>query len=112
MTAEANFALFASAEEAWLWYASCQLARLDGARFSAGAGQVARPCDPDDIFRAVDGLYRRRVIDGTHITVLGEFGRRQRPPDPWGGDPAGAAILWDEALDRLTTILKTKGIVE
>lgn len=102
---------FANAEEAWLWYARCQISRLDGVRFTADAGEVPRPCDPDDIYRAVDGLYRTKVLDRGHIGVLGRFGRRLVPPDPWGGDTPAEAALWDEALDRLTTILRGKGIV-
>lgn len=102
---------FGSAEEAWLWFSRCQLARLDGVRFSADAGDVARPCDPDDIYRAVDRLYRRRVLAWGHVSVLGRFGRRLAAPDPWAGDSPGEASLWGEAMDRLTTVLRTKGIV-
>jgi hypothetical protein len=102
---------FDTAEEAWLWFCRCQMARLDGVRFSADAGDVARPCDPDDIYREVDRLRRRRVLDRGHVTVLGRFGRRMVPPDPWAGDSAGEASLWAEALDRLATPLRGKGIV-
>lgn len=102
---------FGSAEEAWLWFSRCQLARLDGVRFSADAGDVARPCDPDDIYRAVDQLYRRRVLARGHVAVLGRFGCRLAAPDPWAGDTPGEASLWGEAMDRLTTLLRAKGIV-
>jgi hypothetical protein len=102
---------FASAEEAWLWFSRCQLARLDGVRFSADASDVARPCDPDDIYRAVDQLYRRRVLARGHVTVLGYFGSRLMVPDPWAGDTPGEASLWGEAMDRLSTVLRAKGIV-
>lgn len=101
---------FPSTEEAWFWYAQCQIARLDGVRFGAGRTQP-RPCDPDDIYRAVDALLRRRIIESAHVAVLGRFGRRLSPPDPWAGDTPGEAALWEEALDRLTTVLKPKGIV-
>ncbi|WP_142849980.1 hypothetical protein [Telmatospirillum sp. J64-1] len=103
---------FASAEEAWLWYARCQIARLEGARYTADAGNVGRPCEPDDIYRAVDGLYRRNMLDRGHLGVLGRFGSRQSPPDPWAGDEETAARLWGEALDRLATVLRGKGIVQ
>ncbi|MBI2235765.1 MAG: hypothetical protein HYU60_02210 [Magnetospirillum sp.] len=102
---------FGSAEEAWFWYAQCQLARLDGARSVASAGATCRPCDPDDIYRAVDALYRRRRIDRTHVSILGRYGLRLCPPSPDGGGGRGEFTLWQEALDRLATILRHKGIV-
>ncbi len=101
---------FLSAEEAWLWFSRCQLARLNGERFSAGHG-TARPCDPDDVYRAVDGLYRRRLLLKRHMEVLARFGTRLAPPDPWQGDEREQASLWDEAMDVLSPVLKTKGIV-
>lgn len=104
--------VFDNAEEAWLWYSRCQVSRLDGVRLVADAGALSRPCDPDDIYRAVDGLFRRRLIGRPHLRVLGEFGRRLVPPDPWAGDAPAAARLWGEALDRLSTVLRRKGIVE
>lgn len=102
---------FANAEEAWLWFSRCQLARIEGVRFTADSGDVARPCDPDDIYRAVDRLHRRRVLAAGHVTVLGRFGCRLAPPDPWAGDTPGEAMLWAEAMDRLGVLLREKGIV-
>lgn len=102
---------FASAEEAWLWFSRCQMARIEGVRFTADAGEVARPCDPDDIYRAVAALCRQGRLGQAHVAVLGRFGCRLAPPDPWAGDRQGDARLWGEALDRLTTPLRAKGIV-
>jgi hypothetical protein len=101
---------FASAEAAWFWYAQCQLSRIEGARSVAAAG-TPRPCEPDDIYRAVDALLRRRRLDRNHVSILGRYGVRLAPPDPGGCDGAGELILWREALDRLATVLKAKGIV-
>ncbi|MBI5164406.1 MAG: hypothetical protein HY985_10950 [Magnetospirillum sp.] len=103
---------FPSAEEAWLWFSQCQLARVDGVRFVADSGAIARPCEPDDIYRAVDRLYRQRRLQRAHLAVLGHFGKRLSPPDRRpGGDGLGQATLWDEALDRLSGALRAKGIV-
>lgn len=102
---------FDTAEEAWLWFSRCQLARIEGVKPAAGLGEAARPCEPDDIYRAVMALARRRVLASGHLTVLGRFGIRLMPPDPWAGDTPGEAALWAEALDRLTTVLRGKGIV-
>lgn len=103
---------FASTEEAWFWFARCQLARIDGVRFTADSGEVARPCDPDDIYRAVDQLFRRRILAGGHVAVLGQFGRKLASPDPWAGDSPDEAALWGEAMDRLGAFLRRKGIVQ
>lgn len=103
---------FADAEQAWFWFIRCQRARADGARFADLAGAVARPCDPDDVYRAVIGLARRRRIGAAHLRVLEAFGLAGRPPDRRCGDEVRPARLWDEALDRLATVLKAKGIVE
>lgn len=102
---------FASAEEAWLWFSRCQLARIEGVRFTADSGDVARPCDPDDIYRAVDRLVRCRVLTAGHVAVLGRFGCRLMPPDPWAGDTQAEAASWSEALNRLAEELRRKDIV-
>ncbi len=102
---------FATAEEAWLWFARCQLARVEGVRFTADSGEVARPCDPDDIYRVVGRLHRQGVLAAGHVAVLGRFGCRLMPPDPWAGDTVGEASLWGEAMDRMTGPLRAKGIV-
>lgn len=94
-----------------MWFARCQLARIEGVRFTADAGDVARPCDPDDIYRAMAHLVRRRELLADHVSVLGRFGCRLAPPDPWGGDSRGDAALWVQALDRLAGELRRKGIV-
>lgn len=102
---------FGSAEEAWLWFARCQLARIEGVRFVADAGDVGRPCDPDDIYRAVDRLVRGNRLTPAHVGVLGRFGCRLAPPDPWAGDSDGDARLWAEALQWLEAELRGRGIV-
>lgn len=102
---------FDGPEEAWFWFSRCQLARIAGVRFTADCADVARPCDPDDIYRAVDRLYRRRRIGDGHIQVLGRFGLRLSPPDPWAGDTPGEAASWAEVMDHLGAVLRAKGIV-
>lgn len=101
---------FDCAEEAWLWFWRCQLAREEGARYTADAGE-ARPCDPDDVYRAAAQLHRRRTLSDGHVRVLAGYGRRLAPPDSRLREEEAAARLWDEALDRLATPLRAKGIV-
>ncbi|NQV46535.1 MAG: hypothetical protein HQ504_02010 [Rhodospirillaceae bacterium] len=102
---------FIDAEEAWFWYIRAQRARDEGIRFMADASDTMRPCDPDDLYRAVIGLAQRRVIDRRHLKVLASFGAQDRSPDARLPEQQQDRRLWDEAMDRLTTILKSKEII-
>src|SRR5450755_4751879 len=73
---------FRSAEEAWLWTMAALQARRDGARYTANRGLVSRPCEPDDVVRCLDALYRSKRIDLVHARVLRVWGERQMAPDP------------------------------
>ena len=72
---------FGSAEEAWFWTMAALVARRDGARIVSGAGLVQRPCEPDDVVRCLDRLYRQRRIDLQHARILRIWGERQSAPD-------------------------------
>lgn len=109
--ADRSPAPFASPAEAWFWGMQCFAARADGARFRAGQGEWARPCEPDDLLVSVERLARAGRLRAAHIRTLFAFGRRLAPPDPRRREEARAAALWDEALDRLTTPWRAKGIV-
>jgi len=102
---------FLDAEEAWFWYVRSERARREGARLTETASSHTRPCEPDDIYRAVMRLHRRRVITGEHLQALASFGWRNCPPDSRVREEERSHVLWDDALDRLTTELKSKGIV-
>src|ERR1700756_1142216 len=73
---------FSNAQEAWLWTMAALAARREGARYSAGKGRVARPCEPDDVVRCLDALYRQRRIDLAHAQILRLWGDRQMAPSP------------------------------
>lgn len=103
---------FNSAEEAWFWFLAAQAARNDGARVSAGAGLVARPCIPDDIYNVLNRLHRDRRLLMEHLLVLRHYGRRQMPPDPRRMKEVRAFHLWKEALERMEPLLVRKGIVK
>jgi hypothetical protein len=101
---------FATVEEAWFWTVAALTARAAGARIVAGLG-IPRPCEPDDVVRCLDRLYRQRRIDIAHVKVLKEFGDRGAPPDPRHPGDRAALRLWREALGRLEWPLAIKGIV-
>ncbi len=102
---------FASVEEAWFWTMAALNARNAGARIVAGQGLKLRPCEPDDIVRCLDRLYRQRRIELAHVRVLRRFGDQQRPPDPRHPGDRTALVLWQEAMRRLEWPLRMKGII-
>jgi hypothetical protein len=102
---------FASAEEAWFWTMAALVARRDGARIVSGAGLVQRPCEPDDVVRCLDRLYRQRRVDLQHARILRIWGERGNAPDPRAPRERGDARLWREAMQRLDWPLRAKGIV-
>lgn len=112
VTRETGVLLFCDAEEAWFWYMRAQRARTEGARFRGPSGGTVRPCDPDDIYRAVMALHRQGLIGVEHLKVLARFGYDDHPPDSRLRDHARAHSLWHEALDRLTTVLRKKDIID
>jgi len=103
---------FGSAEEAWFWSVQAQEARAEGARCAAGLGLVPRPCEPFDVMRAVDRLYRQRRLVRDHLHVLVHYGRRLMPPDPDRFREQRASVLWREAFDHIGPLLRDKGIVQ
>lgn len=103
---------FASAEDAWFWTMAALVARRDGARITAGRGQVQRPCEPDDVVKCLDRLYRQRRIDLAHARILRLWGERGTAPSPRIPQERGDLRLWREAMDRLDFPLRAKGIVE
>lgn len=104
--------LFASAGQAWFWFVRCQAARIEGARVVADAGDVTRPCDPDDIYNAVMRLWRGGEIGQAHLQVLEYYGAVERVPDPRVIEEQRKAVLWDEALAALGNVLIRRNIVD
>ena len=43
-------------------------------------GPVRRPCDPDDVVKCLDGLYRQQRITLAHARILRIWGERQIAP--------------------------------
>jgi hypothetical protein len=102
---------FRDAQEAWLWTMAALSARREGARYSAGKGLLIRPCEPDDVVKSLDGLYRKRRIDLSHARVLRIWGERQMAPSAAIAAERHDHRLWIEALERLEWPLRIKGIV-
>lgn len=103
---------FASARQAWFWFVRCQTARIEGARVIADAGEVVRPCDPDDVYNAVMRLKQGGVLGDRHLQVLEYFGLVEREPDPRDPREKGKDDLWRHAMEALENVLITRGIVK
>jgi len=101
---------FRSAEQAWFWTIAALIARHEGGSRPGGRG-VPRPCDPDDVVRCLDGLYRRKRIDISHARVLRTWGERGMAPDGRRATERDAARLWQEAMALLEWPLRVRGIV-
>ena len=103
---------FHTAEEAWFWFIQANQARLDGARYKSAEGRnVPRPCEPIDILRILDRLYRTRRLMMDHLRVLRYYGLRQMPPERWRRSEMRAATLWSEAMRALEPVLISKKIM-
>lgn len=107
-----DYVPFVDAPEAWFWFIQAQEAKNEGARFTAGQSLTPRPCEPTDILKILDTLYRNRRLMRDHLLVLRHYGRRQLAPDPRRVKEARAHHLWVEAMERIEPILIKKGIVK
>ena len=106
-----NYMPFESVEEAWFWFIAAQQARNDGARYIAGMGNLCRPCEPLDILKVLDSLYRKRRLLRDHLLVLRHYGKRFMAPDPRRVKEQRSYYIWCEALERIGAVLENKGIV-
>lgn len=93
---------FPDAASAWFWTMRVLLARQTGAPEPVG------PCQPDDVIRCVDRLYRQHRIDMAHARVLRIWGERGTAPD---ATAPGDRRLWQHAIAALDWPLRTQGIV-
>jgi len=99
---------FPGAAEAIFWAIGTLTSR--GATALPGASPtVRRPCEPGEVLRVLDTLYRRRRVDSAHIRVLARWSARGVAPCPHRHRADSA--LWREAIDRLAGLLRPKGIV-
>ncbi|HSK38648.1 MAG TPA: hypothetical protein VK943_02665 [Arenibaculum sp.] len=103
---------FSNAEEAWFWFVRAHEAKAAGARIAAAQAEVPRPCEPIDLMRVIDRLYRNRRLIRDHLHVLAHYGRRSAAPDPDRQREQRACVLWREAFGLIEPVLRGKGIVQ
>jgi hypothetical protein len=68
-------------------------------------------CEPAEVVKCLDTLYRRRRIDLHHVRILRLWGHRGRAPDAANPMERADSRVWREALDRLDWPLRTLGII-
>ena len=102
---------FRHAEEAWFWFICAVEARADGAQPGRGRGDIARPCEPGDIYQILERLYRNRRLRMEHMRVLSHYGRRRMAPEWHRRSEARSHVLWQEAMRELDVMLQRRGIV-
>lgn len=103
---------FIDAEEAWFWASANTELMLAGARGHSYLKPTQRPCEAADVLNVFTNLMRGRKLAAQHAQVAARYGVAQRRPNGLAPSEAQAALLWEEAMDRLTTPLKAKGIIE
>jgi hypothetical protein len=103
---------FTDSQEAWFWFVEAMQAKQEGARIVAGLGKYPRPCEPVDIYKAVERLHRSRRLLMDHLLVMRHYGQRLMPPDPRRIREVKAFHIWRESMDRLSEPLIRKGIVQ
>ncbi len=102
---------FESVAEAWFWTMDALAARREGVRSGGTKDAVHRPCEPDDVLKCLDGLYRQGRIDLAHARVLRKWAEQGRAPQQRHPAERSDLLLWCEALERLEGPLRRKGIV-
>jgi hypothetical protein len=102
---------FRSGEEAWFWTMAALMARRDGAGEAWRPDGPSRPCEPDDVIKCLDTLYRRRGIDLLHARILRLWGERQMAPQNDLPGHASDVRLWQQAMGQLEWALRARGIV-
>lgn len=103
---------FRNEEEVWFWFMGANQARLDGATTASNSGGPSRPCEPIDILRILDRLYRSGQLTMDHFRILRHYGERLMAPDRWKPREARAAVFWKEAMLALRDSFLAKGIIE
>lgn len=101
--------LFDSAEEAWFWY--CRYENKSPFKLKNSNKSIARPCVLDDIYLCVVRLYLAKKIRECHLKTLIKFGRKFCAPDFRIFEEQQEALWWDDAMDKLETVFRAKGIV-
>ena len=101
---------FTGVEDAWFWVMATFAARAGG-RFSPRAAGTPRPCDPDDIVKALDRLYRQRRIDRRDARVLRRYGERGFAPVADHPAEASDCADWRRVMGLLERALLERGII-
>jgi hypothetical protein len=98
---------FKSAEHAFFWF----MRSLESEKHTGLFGQQ-RPCEPQDIRRAIERLVRGGFISPQQVTVLRTYGLQGRSPEAGKDEQKHDSKLWNAAMKTLRDELAGKGIVK
>ncbi len=82
-----------------------------GARVRKGQGSLIRPCEPVDIYATTMRLFKQGFLKKNHMRVLAHYGETLTPPNPRDYEQAPDYELWQQAMQKLETPLRRKGII-
>jgi len=100
---------FRDVDECIIWTIKALAEPHDGGAGMRGEG--LRICEPIEVVRCLDTLYRRRRIDLRHARILRIWAHRGRAPDANAPSERSDSRLWREATDRLAWPLRSLGII-
>lgn len=99
---------FENAQEVWFWFCFCE-------SFPKGRNENAnytmRPCETSDVAIIVKRLVLEKKLTQEHLKVLSLYGLKQIEPSEKYGEPARHCFLWKQALERLSKVFLSKGII-
>lgn len=96
--------------EAELRWSIEELSRRQGGR-SFVVREHNRPCEPDDITRALDRLWNEGKVSRAQIECLGRYIEKGRAPNEAVRGELMDFALWRHAIAQLGIVLRAQGIV-
>ena len=99
---------FESAEEVWFWFCLCE--STPKGRTSNYSGTM-RPCETSDVAIIIKRLLLNKKLSQSHLKILSLYGLKQISPSEKYGDPVKHCFLWKQALEHLSSVFNSKGLI-
>ena len=99
---------FENAQEVWFWFCFCESIPKG---YNENTNYAVRPCETSDIAIIIKRLIIEKKLSQEHLKVLSLYGLKQIEPSEKYGEPAHHCFLWKQALERLSKVFLSKGII-
>ena len=99
---------FESAEEVWFWFCLCESTPRGRTPNYSG---TMRPCETSDVAIIVKRLLLNKKLSQSHLKILSLYGLKQISPSEKYGDPVKHCFLWKQALEHLSDVFNSKGLI-